>query len=60
MLQKEFENRKEDIKEAIQSLFDSNLTITEWDVPEVDENEAQKLLVEIFEEKIREIKKTLL
>jgi uncharacterized protein YecE (DUF72 family) len=52
----EFENRKEEIREEMKLLFKANMTITDWDVPEVDDQEAAKILIEIMQEALDEIK----
>jgi hypothetical protein len=55
-LQKEFENRKSEIREGLKLLFKANMTITDWDVPEVDDREAAKILAGIMQEALDEIK----
>jgi hypothetical protein len=59
MLQKEFEKREDDIKEALEALFEAQLSITEWDVPEADEPLAKRVLIQIFQDKLDEIKRAL-
>ncbi len=55
-IQKDLENRKSEIKKEMELLFKANMTITDWDVPEGDDNEAAKLLVAILQEALDEIK----
>lgn len=55
-IHQEFENRKDEIREGLKLLFKANMTITDWDVPEVDDQEAAKLLIEIMQEALDEIK----
>lgn len=59
MLEKEFENRKDDIRESLDELLEAELKITEWDVPEADEQKAKQILLDIFQEKLDEMKKAL-
>lgn len=59
MLKIEFEKRKEDIKESLLELVEAELRITEWDVPEADEQKAKKMILEILQEKLDEIKREL-
>lgn len=55
-IHQEFENRKEEIKEEMKLLFKANMTITDWDVPEVNDQEAAALLMAIMQEALDEIK----
>lgn len=59
MLEKEFENRKDDIRESLDELLEAELKITEWDVPEADEQKAKQILLNIFQEKLDEMKKSV-
>lgn len=59
MLEKEFENRKDDIRESLEELLEAELKITEWDVPEADEQKAKQILLNIFQEKLDEMKKAV-
>jgi len=56
MTKKEIQSRKEDIEEELESLFKSNMKITNWDVPESDDQKAAELIVEILESKLAKIK----
>lgn len=55
-IQKEFESRKSEIILGLKILFKTNMTITDWDIPEVDDKEAAKVLVGIIQEALDEIK----
>ena len=59
-LQKELESRKDEIKAEIKAIFEANQHITGWDVPENNEKEAAKLLLEIIQESLDEIKNEIL
>lgn len=56
VIQKELQSRKSEIKKEVELLFKANMKITDWDVPEADDNEAANILVDIFEEVLSEIK----
>jgi hypothetical protein len=58
-LQKELKNREKEIKSELRLLFKTNLRITGWDVSEADNNEAAKLLLDIFREGLDEIDKDI-
>ena len=55
-LQKELNSRKAEIRKELELLFKANMTITDWDVPEVDDNEVAKQLIIIMEEALNDIK----
>ncbi len=55
-VEKDLKNRKNEIRDDLESLFKSNLKITDWNVPEADDQKASELLVDILEEKLSQIK----
>jgi len=55
-IEKEFESRKDEIQKEMLSLFKVNMKITDWDVPEADDNKAAKILVQIMQESLDKIK----
>lgn len=55
-IQKELESRKGEIRKAIELLFQANMTITDWDIPEVDDHEVANQLIAIMEEALNDIK----
>ncbi|MEA3373780.1 MAG: hypothetical protein U9Q62_08840 [Campylobacterota bacterium] len=57
VIQKELRSRKTEIKKAVELLFKANMKITDWDVPEADDNEAAAILIRIMQEALDEIKK---
>jgi len=59
-LQKELESRYNEIKSEIKAIYVANSHITGWDVPEVDENEASKMLLDIMQKALDEVKKEVL
>jgi len=56
VIQKELESRKSEIRRGMKLLFKANMKITDWDVPEADDKEAAKILLEILQETLDEIK----
>jgi uncharacterized protein YecE (DUF72 family) len=55
-VQKDFENRKSEIRKELELLFKANMKITDWNAPEADDNEAAKQLILIMQEAMDEIK----
>lgn len=56
VIQKELESRKIEIRKEMELLFKVNMKITDWDVPEADDNEAANIIVNILQEVLDEIK----
>lgn len=56
VIQKELESRKTEIKKGMELLFKANMKITDWDVPEADDNEAANIIVNLLQEVLDEIK----
>jgi 2'-5' RNA ligase len=59
-LEKEIESRYDEIKAQMKAIFEANAHITGWDVPEVDDKKAKKLLVEAMQRALDEIKREVL
>jgi len=55
-IQKELISRKTEIQLAVEILFKANMKITDWDVPEADDKEGAKILLDMIQEKIDEIR----
>jgi len=51
-IMEELSSRKAEIQKELELLFKVNMKITDWDVPEVDDKEAAKLILDIMQEKI--------
>ena len=56
VIQKELESRKAEIRSEMELLFKINMKITDWDVPEGDDNEAANIILNILQEVLDEIK----
>ena len=52
VIQKELTSRKTEIQLAVELLFKTNMKITDWDVPEADDKEGAKILLDMIQEKI--------
>lgn len=55
-VKKDLTNRLDEIRDDLEELFKQNLKITDWNVPEADDQTASEILINIFEEKLQEIK----
>ena len=49
---KELESRKVEIQKEVELLFKTNMKITDWDVPEADDKQAAKVLLDMIQEKV--------
>jgi hypothetical protein len=56
-IEKEFIDRKDDIEKSLVSLFETNMKITGWDIPEADDQKAAQILINILSNKLDQIKK---
>ncbi len=56
VIQKELVSRKSEIEAAVELLFKANMKITDWDVPEADDKEGAKILLDMMQEKIDAIR----
>ena len=59
-LRKELESRKDEIKAEIKAIYEANSHITGWDVPEVNDKEASKLLLDIMQQAMDELKEEVM
>jgi hypothetical protein len=55
-VKKEFDSRKAEIQSELELLFKANMKITDWDIPEVDDEEVANIIVNILQEKLDSIK----
>ncbi len=53
---KEINERKVAIEEQLELLFKENMKITDWDVPEADDQKAAEMIVDILQKKLDTIK----
>jgi len=59
IIEKELESRRSEIKKAVELLFKANMKITDWDIPEVDDTEAAKLLITIIKDEVEKIEQDI-
>ena len=55
-VQKELQGRESEIQKSLEILFKANMKITDWDVPEANDQQAAEILVDILSKKLDEIK----
>jgi len=53
---KELMSRKSEIDKSLELLFKANMKITDWDVPEADDQQAAEVLLEMMQDKLNSIK----
>lgn len=53
---KEFESRKSEIEGSLELLFKANMKISDWDIPEADDEEAATILLSILQNKLDAIR----
>ena len=56
VVEKELLSREDEIRNSLQNLFNDNMKITDWDIPEANDQEASEILIEILSKKLDEIK----
>ncbi len=56
VIHKELLGREDEIKNSLELLFKANMKITDWDVPEANDQEAAEILVNILSKKLDDIK----
>lgn len=54
---KELAARKAEIENEIELLFKTNMKITDWDVPEANDEKAADIILNIMDKKIQAIRK---
>ena len=55
-VQKELKERKKEIENSLELLFKTHLKITDWDIPEANDQEASELILDILDKKLTAIK----
>lgn len=58
-VEKEFYSRKKEILKELKFLFKANMKITDWDIPEPDNQKAAGVLADILQEGLDEIKEDI-
>ena len=55
----EIEKRKDAIKQKIVKVFEKNMTIFDWDIPEVNERTSANLIFETMQEAMDNLKQKI-
>ena len=58
-VEKELNARKDEIKKELELLFKTNMKITDWDVPEADDQKAAQIVLSIMQEALDKIKEDI-
>ncbi|MDD5359833.1 MAG: hypothetical protein PHI79_04675 [Sulfurovaceae bacterium] len=58
-IDKELESRRGEIRFGLEVLYNLNMRISGWDIPELDDNEASKKLFAMIEEELAKLKKEI-
>ena len=53
---KDLVSRKGEIQKEVEAVFKANMKITDWNVPEADDKEAAKVLLDMMQEKLDAIR----
>ena len=53
---KELASRKDEIQKEVEILFNTNMKITDCDVPEADDKQAAEVLLDIMQDKLTAIR----
>ena len=56
MTEKEILTREKAIENQLELLFKANMKITNWDVPETDDQKAAEMIINILEQKVTKLK----
>ena len=54
--QQEITKRKAEIASELKALFNTNMKISDWDIPEADDQTIATLLVEVMQEALDKLK----
>ncbi|MBN2722173.1 MAG: hypothetical protein JXQ77_05090 [Campylobacterales bacterium] len=57
IIDKELEKRRGEIHFGLEVLYNLNMRITGWDIPELNDKEASKKLFKIIDEELAKLKK---
>ena len=53
---KDLISRKDEIQAEVEAIFKANMKFTDWNVPEADDKEAAKVILDMIQEKLDKIK----
>lgn len=55
-VEKDLESRKSEIQGELETLFKANMKISDWNIPEPDDQKVAEMLVDILQEKLDSIR----
>lgn len=55
-IEKDLESRKSEIQSELEALFKGNMKISDWNIPEADDQKIAEMIVEILQEKLDSIR----
>ncbi len=53
---KDLISRKSEIQAEVEAIFKTNMKITDWNIPEANDKEAAKVILDIIQDKLDTIK----
>ena len=53
---KDLATRKSEIEKELVVLFETNMKITDWDIPEADDTKAANIILNIMEKKLHQLR----
>jgi len=56
---KELENMRSEIETEIRAIFKANMKIFDWDIPENDDRESARLIINVMQEAIDKLKQEI-
>jgi len=59
IIKKELQSRRGEIRKSLKMLFETNMKITDWDIPEADDKKAAQMLTDIIQEELDELKSAI-
>ena len=59
IIQKELQSRRGEIRKSLKMLFETNMKITDWDIPEADDKKVAQILVDMMQEELNELKSAI-
>lgn len=55
-IEKDLESRKSEIQGELEALFKANIKISDWNIPEADDQKIAEMIVNILQEKLDSIR----
>lgn len=55
-IEKDLESRKSEIQGELEALFKANIRISDWNIPEADDQKIAEMIVNVLQEKLDSIR----